>query len=328
MATVNVTTTIRPSANNIPNETLSNSSVRNNDYYSTTTILHVLRGPVVVITVTTSLLLNIQEYCTMYVFAHLIVGTIGLLWFICDICMIIESRMRYGLNLILNKIVLDDVLRTIYDPTDGIWACIVGTCLGASSMYGLNMDDEERTELIQSSLCLEDKIEAHNVLLEPGGYKVLLSNGVQNWLQTSVKGKNEMDNVVGGLNGDSLAAASNIKPYLYRVTRDSVVENSPTISLESDKSTSDCDIVDIDDDDELIGGDFFQIPSSCNRGLRFSHHDDLDGFVENERPDDNITQEQHQQRTQETTANNIDIDSNSKSSGCSQIDNDPMTVFF
>ncbi len=151
-----------------------------------TTLLYLARGPVLVVAVALSLLLPyIQEYCTPYVLLHLAIASLGFLCMCRDLSTVLESTARTGLNLALDKIVLDDILRGIYDPITGLYACCVGTYVGASSMYGLGMNEGQRTELIQSSLGLKDEQQAHDVLLEPGGCKRLFPSEVQDWLQIS-----------------------------------------------------------------------------------------------------------------------------------------------
>jgi len=161
----------------------------------------------------------IREHCTIYLFAHLAVASLGLVWSCHDLSKVVESTVRSGVNFALDQLILDNLLRAIYHPTYGLWASCVGTYLGASSMYGLPMSDDERTELIQSSLYLRDENQAHSVLLEPGGCKALLPEQVQNWLQQS---------------SSSLSLHTTID----------------SVGMESDKSTSDYDVAEADEKDQ------------------------------------------------------------------------------
>jgi len=121
----------------------SSTTTRSRSY-----ILLLLRGPIIVFAVIISLLFPyIQEYCTVWVFMHFTIAIVGLLWICHDLKIIIESKTRYILNFILNKIILDDVLKVIYDPIDGIWACMVGTFVGASTIYGFNMNNEQKNRI-------------------------------------------------------------------------------------------------------------------------------------------------------------------------------------
>lgn len=166
----------------------------------------------------------IREYCTVYLFVHLAVASIGLNWIFHDLLEISESIVRRGANFALDQLVLDDLLRAIYHPINGLWACCVGTYLGASSMYGLQMTDDDKTELLQSSLYLKDKSQAQAVLLKAGGCKALLPESVQNWLQQSSS-----------------------SPTLEKTIDISV-------GLESDKSTSDSDVTEVDEHDQIFRG--------------------------------------------------------------------------
>lgn len=300
--------------------------------------LLLLRGPIIVLIVILSLILpQIQDYCTWNLFLHLIVGSIGVVWIVCDVWTIVESRIRSGLNFILRKIVVDDVLRAIFDPNDGFWACMIGTFIGASSMYGLNMDDEEKTELIQSSLYITDKNEARGVLLEPGGCAVLLPNEVKNWLQpTSLSMENSSGNrnseISIGLKGvnDILITAPNIESVTIS-SADNIIKNSPINSLDSciRSNNSDCDITDIidrdiyyddDDDDDYLDDSLIGTCTINSGNIRRSR-------------------QEHRERNIETAACSRAIPNNTSGTDSSNTDgtycddnkaknqNDPATVF-
>lgn len=212
-----------------------------------TAIFYLARGPLIVFAVTVSILLPyireyIQDYCTPSALLHLSFASIGLVLIYHDASTLAESAMRSGLNLLLDKIVLDDVMRLIYDPTDGLWACCVGTYLGASSMYGLQMDEGQRTELVQSSLGLRDERQARTVLMEPGGCKELFPTDVQNWLESSPpqNGRQHKEKSVRTAVSPPNVIASSSSSY------SSVHQSTDIGGFGSDKSASDCDTVDID----------------------------------------------------------------------------------
>ena len=205
----------------------------------------------------------VREYFTPNVFLHLAIASLGLFWIVRDASTLLESTTRSGLNLVLDNIVVDDVLRAIYNPIDGLWACLVGTYLGASSMYGLNMSKGQRTELVQSSLGLTDESQARSVLLEPGGCKRLFPIEVQNWLHNSQN---------CGKTSARLAAEPT----------DIMDSSSSWSGVLNDKSTCDSDILlDIDSQDTILSDESSSEP---DEEQKTSHHDKLPSF-EDERID-------------------------------------------
>ena len=222
-----------------------------------TTILYFSRGPILVLAVIVSLLLPyIQEYITPNVLMHLAIASLGIFWMLRDLSTILEDTTRSGLNLVLDSIVLDDVLRAIYDPISGLYACCVGTYLGASSMYGLNMNENQRAELVQSSLGLKDETEAHSVLLDPGGCKTLFPEEVQNWLRLSEENKR------------NLAKRRNHPS--------TVIDSSWSRDLGTDKDEYD-DILEIDSESTFLSE---ESSSDADELKNISSHDCDDSFVD------------------------------------------------
>jgi len=211
------------------------------------------------------LLPHIKEYCTLYTLLHLVTASLGFVWIYRDLSTFTESTIRSVLNLVLDKIVLDNLLRTVYDPNDGICACFVGTYLGASSIYGLRMNEGQRAELIQSSLGLRDESQARSVLLEPGGCKALLPNFVQSWLRSSQKDKNK---------GNSARLVTNSSNIIDSSSSWSVHQATDG-GLESDKSTSDYDTVEINSDDTHI---MSEESSENDERESISHLNELNSF--------------------------------------------------
>ena len=299
----------------------SSSNNKNNNNYTTATptstrsrsyILLLLRGPIIVFAVIISLLFPyIQEYCTVWVFMHFTIAIVGLLWICHDLKIIIESKTRYILNFLLNKIILDDVLKVIYDPIDGIWACMVGTFVGASTIYGFNMNNEQKIELMQSSFYfLRNKYEAHTVLLEPGGCKKLLPNEVQQWLSTGAEAgaarttstsmsttinnnNNEEEiQINNNNNNNNNNATTSIDPYTNN--------NGPYSPLSPSSYTSDCDVADIDDCDDDEDDD-----DECRNYLDIFKEEEEEEEEYDDNDDDLITSArelQHQQRTKTAAA--------------------------
>ncbi|KAG7365219.1 hypothetical protein IV203_038422 [Nitzschia inconspicua] len=104
----------------------------------------------------------------------------------------IQRTVRAGGDTLLNKIVLDDVLKGIYDPESGLIACLACAFVGASTMYGLKMKPEQRCKLVQSSLGLASEQDAHFIMMEPGGLKALLPAAINQWLQPPTSSTDEL----------------------------------------------------------------------------------------------------------------------------------------
>ena len=187
---------------------------------------------------------------------HLAIASLGIFWMLRDLSTILEDTTRSRLNLVLDSIVLDDVLRAIYDPISGLYACCVGTYLGASSMYGLNMNENQRAELVQSSLGLKDETEAHSVLLDPGGCKTLFPEEVQNWLQPSQDNKRNLSK--------------------RRNHPSTVIDSSWSRDLGTDKDEYD-DILEIDSESTFLSE---ESSSDADELKNISSHDCDDSFVD------------------------------------------------
>ena len=206
-----------------------------------TTIFYLARGPTIVCAVVISLFYaHIRESFTLSLLLHLTIASFGTFLIFYDARRFVESIIRSGLNLFLDKIVLDDLLRTVYDPINGILACTVGTYVGASSMYGLNMSEDQRTELIKSSLFLEDENQAHSVLFHPGGCKALFPTEVQKWLNASKKEKSK---------GNSTQLAGNLTNFVDPPPSWSMDRSADGNVLEGDKDFSDSDTADMTSSD-------------------------------------------------------------------------------
>ena len=144
--------------------------------------IHMLRGPLVVTAAAASFLLPYFLELSQVTLLQLTLALFGILWLCYDLLAFLEQQTRSNLRTLLNSLVLDDLLRLIYDPETGLIANMVGTFVGASSMYALGMSDEQRTKLVQASL-LTSSDEARTVLLSPGGCKLLLPESMQTWLE-------------------------------------------------------------------------------------------------------------------------------------------------
>jgi hypothetical protein len=98
-----------------------------------------------------------------------------------DVAKFAESRVRQRTSNFLENLVLDDVMRSIFDPETGWIACWVSLFVGNASMYAMPMSSEQRVRLIQSCLWTSEE-QARSILTSPGGLKVMLPEALQVWL--------------------------------------------------------------------------------------------------------------------------------------------------
>jgi hypothetical protein len=143
--------------------------------------MHLLRGPLLICVAATSIIAPyLLRWTPTFVLQLAILG-LGFLCCCHDFISILERNARRELQRLFDKVVLDDVLRAVYDPETGLVACVVGSFIGVQTMYALRLDAEQRTKLVQSSLWVSNE-EARSILHGPGGCKTLLPGAVQTWL--------------------------------------------------------------------------------------------------------------------------------------------------
>lgn len=141
-----------------------------------------LRGPLLVGTVLLSLSLPTLLRLAPHTLVCLAFLGIGLCLTVHDSLFYCRNQVRTILGRRLGTLVLDDLLRDIFDPTTGYIACFVSTLLGNASMYSLNMTTEQRVRLLNSCLWTTPE-HAEAILMEPGGVIKLLPLTLQHWLQ-------------------------------------------------------------------------------------------------------------------------------------------------
>lgn len=139
------------------------------------------RGPVLVLGVAASMLWPYVWTWSSQFILQLVIASVGLLWFISDLLRFTKRNIRDTISKLLDGFVLDNFLKTLYDPETGIVPCAIGGFVGASSMYGLRLDEAQKADLVQASLWTTNE-EARSILLDAGGTKKLLPRSLQEWL--------------------------------------------------------------------------------------------------------------------------------------------------
>ena len=134
--------------------------------------VHLLRGP---------LLLSVVIFALIAQLSHetlLSVGLLGMgLTLTChDLFFLLENKLRELVHKLLNAVVLDDAMKSLFDPT------LAATVLGNATMYTLPMSRSQRLRLLQSCLLTSEKDTAE-ILTAPGGVRQLLPLSMQEWLE-------------------------------------------------------------------------------------------------------------------------------------------------
>ena len=163
--------------------------------------LILLRGPLIVFSVLSALLAPYLAQLSLHSLGLVFLLAIGLCITFVDVFSCLGESIRISLGQQIDKIVLDDVLKAIFDPETGLIATSMAAFVGSSAMYSLASTDDQRVRLLQSGLWVRDPDVARNVLYEPGGIKFLLPDFLVKWLAKHPATEKE-DEVI--LNHDAL----------------------------------------------------------------------------------------------------------------------------
>jgi len=151
------------------------------------------------VTVTAALILPYVLELSTQTLVCLILFCIGLFVTLQDALTLAEASVRRRASTFLNTVVLDDVLKSWFDPETGWVACWTCFFVGNATMYSLPMTDNQRVRLVQSCLWTSDE-QAKSILTSPGGFQVMLPEKLQLWLNgdsaenTRALEKNEEEN--------------------------------------------------------------------------------------------------------------------------------------
>lgn len=145
--------------------------------------LTLLRGPLIILSVASALLIPYLAQFSSESLALLSLLVIGLCVTLVDAFVCAKKQLRVTLNKHIGTFVLDDALKAIFDPEVGLIATSTGSFIGSSAMYSLASTEDQRVRLLQSGLWVRDPEIARNVLYQPGGIKFLLPPALLEWLQ-------------------------------------------------------------------------------------------------------------------------------------------------
>jgi len=140
-----------------------------------------LRGPLLLALVLVPTIVKYALQLSSLTLLSLTIASAGLVLCCYDFIILIKDKIRRNLSESLNLIILDDVLRNIYDPQVGLVACIISMVVGNASMYSFGFTQEQRLRLFQSCLWTSDE-DTYKIFMTPGGIQQLLPGSIQEWL--------------------------------------------------------------------------------------------------------------------------------------------------
>ena len=143
--------------------------------------LCLLRGPLLMATVVAALTLPYLLQLSTQTLVCLGPFIAGVVITCKDVAALAEYSVRMHTATFLDNLVLNDVLKSWFDPEAGWIACWISFFLGSATMYTLPMTDDQRVRLIQSCLWTSPE-QAQSILTVPGGFKCLLPDKFQFWL--------------------------------------------------------------------------------------------------------------------------------------------------
>lgn len=153
-----------------------------------TALLLFLRGPLLMVAVVSAIAMpHLLELSTRS-FIFLLLFAAGLFLTAADTIALAESTLQRRVSSFLNTVVLNNVLKSWFDPETGWFACWTAFLLGNATMYALPISDDQRIRLVESSLAVSNQ-QAQRILTTPGGFQELLPENIQIWLNgKSVEG--------------------------------------------------------------------------------------------------------------------------------------------
>ena len=152
-----------------------------------------MRGPVLVAGVSLSMLIPIVTRWSWITIINLALLGFGIGVTVHDTMCSIQANLRRAVKGFLDGLVLDDILKSLFDPVEGLFAVMIGTIMGNASVYTLPFSTQERIKLFQTCLSTSEE-ETSTILTERGGIHGLLPSSVQEWLDSEEDNNNNNNN--------------------------------------------------------------------------------------------------------------------------------------
>lgn len=190
-------------------------------------LLVLLRGPILVAAVVTSVLISLAQTLTWVAIIQSSLLFVGCAVACYDSASIGHDRFRRFVRTQLEGIVWDDVLHKFFHPDFSWYNFFTKTFVGqAAWVYLFPSTPEQRRHLLQATLNINDEDQAQQILFAPGGYqKMLLPDSFLQWLEGgekkhntgvmeregSIKSKDECANIIvveTVLEGDTMSSST------------------------------------------------------------------------------------------------------------------------
>lgn len=144
------------------------------------------RGPILIGSVTFVLLVPYVCALSIQTLIYIALLLFGIFITVCDAALLLENHLRNRLAEALNVIVMDDILRSIFDPELGWIACFISTFVGNATMYALPMTQDQRMRLVQSCLWTSEE-QTRKFFTLPGGVKEVFPLAFREWLEGNLE---------------------------------------------------------------------------------------------------------------------------------------------
>lgn len=196
------------------------------EHHKMESLLSLLRGPLFLSGVLLPLFARYLLLMRLETILSICLLGLGLALTCHDFFQLLESKARDFIHKSINAVVLDDVMKSLFDPCSGMLPCLMGAIIGNATIYSLPLSTSQRARLLQSCLAGTDEEDATHILTSPGGIRQLLPRSVQQWLESS------------NLGGDVLAAHS---PHGLESTTGMCEDRDEEVSSSSTNSCQDMD---------------------------------------------------------------------------------------
>jgi hypothetical protein len=141
-----------------------------------------LRGPLLLFVVILPSLIRSLKTLSIEIWYSIVFGFLALIWVYQDLMHWLKHSCRARINHVLNNLILDDVMKNMFDFQNGTLPALTLGMLGNAAMYLLPLSKLQRVKLIQSVLALPSENDSIQLWMTPGGIKHLLPTQIQRWL--------------------------------------------------------------------------------------------------------------------------------------------------
>jgi len=146
---------------------------------SSSIILVLLRGPIIIAGILISVVYPLLNDISIQSWIQIAFFCTGLAMTVLDVFRLAQEKTRSSLQTLVKSIVLDDILRALFDK-EGLFAVMVSTFVGNAAMYNF-VNEDQRTRLVGACFGTHQR-EADTILHSPGGILKLFPDFIQHWV--------------------------------------------------------------------------------------------------------------------------------------------------